>query len=369
MNSRIQNRWRDQEPGVEVASILHHESCPEGLDFVRARFSQATAYELPLDHGALVSVLAGKCILSTVEHSELHLESGTHLYLPPQSRARFHAEPGAELLHACAPSPARARGRRLLIRNDVFLRGCAATGHALRWILTPQYLSRRAFLHHDETLLSPRGEPLSWFHTTMFDAQGLPTNDEGIPVFKMSYNYRTEPNVCYDVQGKAWVRVAKHPYASEQLWGPWQELTSESSYHLCEDEADQEWTKNGLPRRNKHEVHIEHGYVSLICMHNPGCTGSERHSSGEYSEYGDIEKVVGTPEHREHLARIAPFDEMVNALSLAGAQGVDPTTLALWSRYQDGLSSQRSLENQLLERLRAEGHGREGILVPWRLDL
>ncbi len=363
MNSRIQNRWLDQRQ-VQVAHILHHETCPEGLDFVRARFSQAASYELPLDHGALVSVLAGKLMLSTSEYSELHLDAGTHLFLPPGSQARFHAEPGAELLHACAPSPERTRGSRLLIRSDAFLQGCAAPGHALRWILTPQYLSRRAFLHHDKTLLSPRGVPLSWFHTTMFDAQGLPTNDEGRPVFKMSYNYRTEPNVCYDVQGKAQIRVAKHPYGAEQLWGPWQELTSESTYHLCEDEVV-EWAKDGHPRRNKHEVNIEHGYVSLICMHNPGCTGNERHSSGEYSEYGDLEKVVGTPGHREHLARIAPLDEMVDVLSLAQARGSDPTTLALWSRYQDGLSSQRALEEQLLQRLRDEGQGREAILATW----
>jgi hypothetical protein len=44
----------------------------------------------------------------------------------------------------------------------------------LRWVITPQYLSRRIFLHHDPTLLSKSGHPVSWFHTTMFDVAGLP---------------------------------------------------------------------------------------------------------------------------------------------------------------------------------------------------
>jgi hypothetical protein len=37
----------------------------------------------------------------------------------------------------------------------------------------------------------------------MFDVAGLPKNEEGDSVFKMSYNSRTEFNVCYDVKGKA----------------------------------------------------------------------------------------------------------------------------------------------------------------------
>ena len=79
-------------------------------------------------------------------------------------------------------------------------------------LLTLQYLSRRIFLHHDPTLLSKSGNPVSLFHTTMFDVDGLPKNEDGEPVFKMSYNSRTEFNVCYDVKGIARVRMAEHPY-------------------------------------------------------------------------------------------------------------------------------------------------------------
>ena len=46
----------------------------------------------------------------------------------------------------------------------------------------------------------------------MFDVAGLPVNEDREPVFKMSYNSRTEVDVCYDVKGTARVRMAQHPY-------------------------------------------------------------------------------------------------------------------------------------------------------------
>src|SRR5204863_9462523 len=97
----------------------------------------------------------------------------------------------------------QARGERLLLRDEKFIAACATRSQTLRWTLTPQYLSRRIFLHHAPILLSKSGHPVSWFHTTMFDVAGLPPNQDGEPVFKMSYNSRTEFNVCYDVEGEA----------------------------------------------------------------------------------------------------------------------------------------------------------------------
>lgn len=370
MKTLIPNCWEDQSEQVAVAKILQRDVHPEGLDFARVRFAGAADYELPRDAGTLLSVLSGCLELRTAEHEALTLAAGTHVYLPPKSNPRLRGQAGTDILHACAPSPDRARGTRMMIRSDRFIAGCALPQRSLRWILTPQYLSRRAFLHHDKTLLSPQGEPLSWFHTTMFDARGLPENDEGSPVFKMSYNHRTEPNVCYDVQGSAQVRVAQHPYSEPQRWGPWQPLSSEATYHLCEDIDASEWVRGedkDEPRRNKHEVKIADGHVSLICMHNPACTGAEQHSKGEYSGYGDLSEVVGTAAHLEHLSRITPLDSVVDSLSLAVAKGEDPTRLPEWSQFQEGLRWQRAVEAALLETLRLEGRGREQILASWVL--
>lgn len=372
MQTLIPNRWEQHSDGVAVASILEHESCPEGLDFARVRFAQAADYRFPRDSGILFSVIAGTVALRLKDGAALRLAAGTHVYLPPESQGVLVGEPGAELLHACAPNAERARGTQMLVRSDRFLAGCAVPGTSLRWILTPQYLSRRAFLHHDKTLVSPRGEPVSWFHTTMFDAHGLPNNDEGYPVFKMSYNFRTEPNFCYEVHGKARVRMAEHPYAAgaQQVWRDWQTLSGDATYYLNEDVGDAEWgQRNGTkhPARNKHEVQIADGHVSLICMHHPACTGAERHSEGEYSEYGDLQEVLGTPAHTEHLERIQPFDSVVDALSLAEASGQDPRLLPEWAVFQAGRKSQVQVESALLARLCADGHGREEILASWVL--
>lgn len=373
MQTLIPNHWVQRSDGIAIATILEHESCPEGLDFTRLRFTQAADYDFPRDCGTLLSVLAGTVELRLSLGSALRLQAGTHVYLPPESRGVLVGEPGAEVLHACAPDAGRARGTQMLVRSDRFLAGCAVPGKSLRWILTPQYLSRRAFLHHDRTLVSPRGEPVSWFHTTMFDAHGLPKNDEGDPVFKMSYNFRTEPNICYEVRGRARVRMAEHPYAATgapQVWRPWQTLSGDATYYLNEDVGDAEWgQRNGIqhPARNKHEVQIADGHVSLICMHHPACTGAERHSEGEYSEYGDLREVLGTPAHLEHLERITPFDSVVDALSLAQARGQDPTALPEWEVFQAGRNSQVQVESALLASLCADGHGREKILASWVL--
>ena len=220
MKTLIPNHWEHISERVAVAQILKHDVDPEGLDFTRVRFASGSDYELPRDEGTLLSVLGGVLELATVEYKALRLEAGTHVYLPPNSKPRLRGLAGTEMLHACARHRQTALGERSSWCEAIDLsRAVPLQGRSLRWILTPQYLSRRAFLHHDQTLISPRGEPLSWFHTTMFDAHGLPENDEGSPVFKMSYNYRTEPNVCYDVQGTAQVRVAVHPYSPTAAMG------------------------------------------------------------------------------------------------------------------------------------------------------
>lgn len=373
MGKVIVNEWQEgTASGVAFAQILHHDLHPEGLDFYRVRFAAKGQYVPTTDMGILATVLRGQLSLQCEQAEGLQMVAGSHAYLPPSSGGVFCGEAGAELVLALAPSAKQARGNALLVRDDQFLAACAREGQPLRWILTPQYLSRRVFLHHDKTLCSKTGDPVSWFHTTMFDVDGLPANDSGDPVFKMSYNYRTEPNVCYEVEGQAAVRMAKHPYGkSEQLWGPWQAIDGETTYHLDEPASQSEWaTRAGgaRPRRNKHEIRILKGHVSLMCMHDPSPTGAERHAAGEYSEYGDLSHTLGTAEHKTYLAHIEPLDHMVDTLSTAKAMG-DSSVEALpeWDQYVAGLAAQRKMEAELEKRLLSEGNGREQILRAWML--
>jgi len=238
MQKLIKNDWHNECDGCyDRAQILRYDVHPEGLDVDRIRFLVAGRLEPRSSVGHIISVLrgSGKLLLKGDNGQTLHLEAGVHFYLLPGMEAILDAEPGTELLRVSSPSASQTRGSKLLLRNEVFLAACASGSQLLRWVLTPQYLSRRIFLHHDPVLLSKSGHPVSWFHTTMFDVAGLPVNEDGQPVFKMSYNSRTEVNFCYEVKGTARVRMAQHPYLeSKQLWGPWFPLDGDSTYHLNE---------------------------------------------------------------------------------------------------------------------------------------
>jgi len=324
----------------------------------------------------MVSVIAGEATLTGVDAAApLAVRRGVHVYLPAGCDATVEARADTQLVIASAPSAEQAPGDRVLVRDEQFLAACAVQGHALRWILTPQYLSRRVVLYHDRCLRSRSGRPVSWFHTTMFDVAGLPPNGDGEPVFKMCYNHRTEPNFCYDVQGRAAVRMALHPYGLDaQAWGPWSSLDGESTYHLNESDTDPliEWRiEDGVrqPLRNKHEVRIESGYVSLFCMFDPSPTGVECHAAGEYSEYGPLSRTLGTAAYDRYMSLLAPLDHMVETLSMATALGRDDLDQTPeWALYQQGLAAQHACERALHDQLVADGHGREHILAPWMLD-
>jgi hypothetical protein len=218
MQKLIKNNWR-RGPGepFERAEILNHEIHPEGLDVDRIRFVEAGNFAPKSNVGHIISVLQGKGKLQVAgsDRRTYSLEAGVHLYLPPGLETIVEAEPGTELLRVSSPSASQTRGKQLLLRDETFIAACASETQSLRWTFTPQYLSRRIFLHNDNILLSKSGNPVSWFRTTMFDVAGLPMNEDGEPVFKMSYNSRTECNVCYDVKGDARVRMAIHPYKAK----------------------------------------------------------------------------------------------------------------------------------------------------------
>jgi hypothetical protein len=370
----IRNVCTEEAPGVERTPILEHDVHPEGLDVDRVRVRAPAKLTPDAAIGQIWSLVRGAAALQRAGEAPLKLEGGTHLYLPLGLRCTIEAQPGAEWVRIRAPKPEQARGKQLLLRDETFVSACAVGERSLRWTLTPQYLSRRIFLHHDPALLSRSGNPVSWFHTTMFDVAGLPANEQGEPVFKMSYNSRTEFNTCYEVEGIARVRMALHPYqARGQRWGEWQPVDGESTYHLNEpaggpdEERFVDASGRARTQRNKHEVDIRDGYVSLFCLFDPAPVGIERHRPGEYSDYEPLSDVMATEDYAHHQREIRRFDEMVDSLSMAKARGELSACFgtAAWEQYLRGRQEQAEIEKKLIARLVAEGQGRERILKRW----
>ncbi len=381
MQKLIKNNWERKlgEP-YEKIKILNHEIHPEGLDIDRVRFCEIGNLKPKAKVGHIISVLKGSGTLHVAgdDRSPFVLTAGVHLYLPPGTVSVLNGWPGAELVCVSGTSARQARGKYFLLRDETFLAACASGSQSLRWTFTPQYLSRRVFLHHDPILVSKSGNPVSWFRTTMFDVAGLPHNEDGEPVFKMSYNSRTECNVCYDVKGEARVRMAQHPYGkSKQLWGPWLALDNNSAYHLNEASGspEEEFCFNEQTQarqffRNKHEVHINDGHVTLCCLFDPAPTGIEHHRPGEYSDYEPLSQVIGTKQYEIHQREIAKFDEMVDTLSLAKATGTLNAHhgTPLWKLYEEGREAQMNIEYGIANTLAAEGTGREHVLADWMQD-
>lgn len=378
MQKLIKNNWerKSGEPYDKI-KILNNEIHPEGLDIDRVRFCERGNFKPKAKDGHIISVLkgSGSLHLAGDSRSPFSLTAGVHLYLPAGTVSAVNGRPGTELVCVSGTSAAQARGKDFLLRDEMFLAACASGSHSLRWTFTPQYLSRRIFLHHDPVLVSKSGNPVSWFRTTMFDVVGLPHNEEGEPVFKMSYNSRTECNVCYEVKGEARVRMAQHPYnKTKQLWDPWLMLDDTSTYHLnevsgCPEEelSFNEESRSRQYLRNKHEVHIKNGHVTLYCLFDPAPTGIERHRPGEYSDYEPLSHVIGTKQYEIHQREIVKFDEMVDALSLARATGTLNAHhgTPLWKMYEEGREAQMNIEYGIAKTLADEGNGRERVLADW----
>lgn len=376
MDHVVDNIWLPQGPGIERAHILQHAATPEGLDVLRWRTVPGGRMALDTGQGHVLSLSKGTAQL-VLEAETLSLSLGSHVYLPAGMRAHLQLSPHAELVQLQTATPKQAVGTELRVRHDRFLSACAEQGQALRWILTPQYLSRRVFLHHDAPLRSRSGRPVSWFHTTMFDVAGLARNEDGQPVFRMSYGTRSEFNVCYDVAGDAKVRMAEHPYVAKgQQWGPWLKLHSDATYHLYEAEGGPEEESYvddaGVRRtlRNRHEVSIEGGYTSLFCLFDPAPTGIEQHRPGEYSDYEPLEDVRKRPDYALHTQALKVFDGMVDSLSMADARGQLQAHQGgeAWALFERGAAEQRRIEAALMHKLKADGAGRDRVLQPWLLS-
>jgi hypothetical protein len=374
----IRNDWR-RETGQPFATarILDHTVHPEGLDVCRLRYLEKGEFVPGQNCGHIISILKGNASahIPSVFQQPLNMQMGSHLYIPAGVEFSLTVEPGTDLLHVESTEPSQARGKKVLFRDEQFVYACAVGNQTLRWTLTPQYLSRRIFLYHDQTLTSKSGNPVSWFRTTMFDVAGLPQNQDGEPVFKMSYNSRTEFNVCYDVKGAARVRMAFHPYSKMgQSWSSWQPLDSDCTYHLNESAGGpeeehyfDEATQSVKFLRNKHEVFCLDGYVSLFCMFDPASTGGERHQPGEYSDYEPISQIQGTAAFETQQRELKRFDEMLDELSVAKALGKldDCIGSPSWELYIQGRDAQRAIEANLVRELSAEGKGRERVIEKW----
>lgn len=368
-NKIIADDWREFGRGIRISGVVDRNSGCEGIDVCRYHAEEGAALDLAADCGHILSVLKGTALLLLGnDGTKLHVSAGTHLYVPPAAAASLQFAEPSFVIHAAAPDD-RALGARLLVHNERYL---AAT----RFVLTPQYLSRRAFLHRDHTLVSTNGDRVAWFHTTMFDTLGLPGNSEGKPVFKMSYDHQSEVNVVYDVKDGAAVRFARHPYREpgQQSWSDWQALDGSTTYHLNEASDGPEIERHADPQtgrervlRNRHEIYIAPGgHVSLCCMFDPGPTGLETHQPGEYSSYAPVSDTIGTTAYRDFLAAVAAADDMVGALSLAEALngGVPDRSSPQWADYEELLAGAVQAEERVI---RESGRDREEIMARWRI--
>ena len=356
----IRNIWLPlpNHPGVEKTDILSAEIHPEGLDLARIRTSDTPSSTIPLNNqqGHILTVISGQAEIYTKSTGLMTLEAGTHTYVPAEHQAEFSIGKDSQIALVTTGHPSQAKGKDVLVRNEKYLKAACSGPETSRWKLTEQYLSRRLYLYHDSPVLSKNGDPVAWFHTTMFDSSGLPQNQDGLPVFKMSYNYRTEPNMVYDAPN-AFVRMALHPYVNQQ-WGPWTPVDGDTTYHVNETATEADQSLEG-PKRNKHEVDIKQGTnVSLLCIFDPAPTGAEEHTPGQYSSYGPLNKVLNTESYRSMRENLLPYDNMVDSLSMLDAQGASVDALEKdpnWEVYKQGENNQHVYELKLMHNLNSQG--------------
>jgi len=169
--------------------------------------------------------------------------------------------------------------------------------------------------------------------------------------------------------------MAKHPYREKkQIWHPWVNLDNETTYNVDEVAGgpdEETWIDESTGtrhfRRNKHEVQIVDGHVTLFCMFDPAPTGVESHRAGEYSDYEPLSVVIGSKKYEVQLQKMAKYDEMVDRLSFAKAIGELSTLYGtpIWQEYLQGREAQLSIELELKRSLTAEGNGRERVIAQW----
>lgn len=367
----IVNEWESsrRNVGIRVSHVVDGRDSCEGIHVCRYLSEPGSRINLSSDQGHIFSLLEGEGVLKLPdEPNELAISAGTHIYVPPSRSANFRFLEQSSAIHAFAPAN-RPHGEKLLVHNERYM----ATS---RFVLTPQYLSRRAFLNRDHTLVSKSGDRVAWFHTTMFDTQGLPLNHDGLPVFKMSYDHQTEINVIFDVGGEASARFAQHPYvdAAMQRWSDWHVLDDQTTYYLNEGARGPDVERFTDPKtgkekklRNRHEIYISPGgHVSLCCLFDPGPTGLETHQPGEYSSYAPVSETVDTPAYQEFVELVSVADNMIQTLSYdqASNAGKEVRSYPAWAEYEKQLAKALNADERVI---RAAQQDRRQIMEAWRI--
>ena len=109
--------------------------------------------------------------------------------------------------------------------------------------------------------------------------------------------------------------------------------------------------EDGAPLRNRHEVAIRGGHVSLCCLFDPAVVGVERHRPGAYSSYGPPTLPLSSLEYQRYVGQLALFDDMVDTLSEHWAKATaDPEPAGALDLYHYGLRAQLEHEATLAHR-------------------
>jgi hypothetical protein len=370
----IVNDFRPAPDGgaYEVANVLNALDHSEGHDLDRVRFTGQGEFRPQDTEGHVISFTGGKGVLEitnpTTHETESYevgsehiggegLEGEVHCYIPKGFSARIISSADKPLtfekMSSNQVAGSDAPGTEFLIRDERVMQNNHGEiefegdrQQVTRWVVTPQYTSRRAFLDHDATLtakLKPgqtTPDPVSMWHTSMNDTTQLADsalNADNIKVFRMSYNNGTEFNIVQKVTGpepedgrpKAEVRYAIHPYMDEndpvamreQQWSPWMPLDEAPTYYLNEPAGAEERVterpageeEQQKELRNRHEVRISEGCrVYLHCSFNPAPTGSEMHAVGKYSGYAKAADTKALPRYGAYIAEMRRLDEVLD---------------------------------------------------------
>lgn len=308
----------DEAECVQKWSILDATTSCEGLSLARYRWNKSRSIEVA-NYGCIISVFKGSGFIHLVDSNgqkgQLFLSTFVHAYIPP-CNVRFQGvENGTEIACLSAPTTALAQGKELIIRNEEIMANKFSKSGMSRWTKVELYTSRRLFLHHDKTLISKNGHPISWNRTSF-------STDTDI-LLKLSYNNHTEFNMIYDLDGDVRVRTAMHPYPRE-IWSEWHMLDGSCCYYLDETEpmAEQQLDIFGRAAnlRNKHELHFSKGHCSLFCMFDPGLAGTETHDTGSFSAYDKFSDIQNSEKYRQFLDDVLKTDAIADTESLRKAQ-------------------------------------------------
>ena len=332
-NKFIKTKYVPSNCKLQQINIINPENNPHDFQITRILFNEGS-FILP-SLGCIIAIIEGSVLVS-YKNTDYHLETNTFMFLPASIEGKMISKGIAKVILIAAKNTTQTRGTKIIIRNLSILK---ANSH--RWILTSQYLSRRVFLYHDQTLVSRTGYPITITLTTVFSSEGLKENNQGLPVFRMQYDNHFETNVMVEVKGISKVRYAIKPYFDDeslQRWEEWNDLDDMTCYNLYESEQEEERDDNcslnidekskenvKCRGRNKHEIYADEEHTNL-CIFDPALTGDEKHQEGLYSSYRKLEESISDESYLQFLSSITPIDNLTDELSLMESLKQDIST-------------------------------------------